>query len=143
MGRHVRPILTTARAPAQAPSCGATHSVVEPVAHAAHGGDRRRTELLAQVADVDVHNVRAGVEVEAPDLVEELLAREDLAGVHHERLRQRELACRQLELALADGRATGADVEADTAGLEDVVATRPTLLGSCAKPEPDTGQQLG
>ena len=65
--------------------CGSAASrstAVEPVAHAAHGGDRVGAELLAQVADVDVDDVRAGVEVVAPHVVEQLLAGEHLAGVH-------------------------------------------------------------
>ena len=41
-------------------------SGLEAVAHAAHGLDRVRAELLAQVADVDVDDVRTRVEVIAP-----------------------------------------------------------------------------
>ena len=117
-------------------------SVVEPVAHAAHGGDGAGSELLAQVADVDVDDVRAGVEVEAPDLVEELFAGEHLAGVHHQGLGEGELAGGELELALADGGAAGAYVEADAAGLEDVVSGG-AAVGGGAEPEPDPGEQLG
>ena len=86
----------------------------------AHGRDRVGAELLAQVADVDVDDVGAGVEVEAPDLVEQLLAGQHLAGVGHEDLGERELARRQVDLLAADGGPAGAEVEADAAGLEDV-----------------------
>ena len=55
-------------------------------------------ELAAQVADVDVDHVGARVEVVAPDVVEQLLAAEHLAGVQHEDLGQRELARGQVDL---------------------------------------------
>ena len=77
-------------------------SRVEPVAHAAHGLDRVGAELLAQVADVDVDDVGAGVEVVPPHVDEQLLARQHLAGVAQEDLGQCELPGRQVDLAAAD-----------------------------------------
>ena len=48
----------------------------KPVAGAANGLEVLGPELAAQVADVDVDDVGAGVEVEAPDAGEQLLAAE-------------------------------------------------------------------
>src|SRR5689334_18572189 len=59
--------------------CGRRCLAVEAVAHPAHRGDRVGAELPAQVAHVHVHDVGPGVEVHAPHVVEQLLAREHLA----------------------------------------------------------------
>src|SRR5687767_14802149 len=59
---------------------------LEPVAHTANVDDPLLAELLAQVPDVDVHDVRAGVEVVAPDAAQELLAAENVARILEEDL---------------------------------------------------------
>ena len=95
--------------PASSSCCGSTTTERrEPVPHAAHGLEALGPELAAQVADVDVDDVGAGVEVVAPDVREQLLAAEDLARVAQERLQQRELLGRQLGLAAALARRRGA-----------------------------------
>src|SRR6478735_1773657 len=113
---------------------------VEAVAHPTHRGDGVGAELPAQVADVHVHDVGAGVEVHAPHVVEQLLAGEHLPGVHHEHLGQRELAGRELHLPLTDVGTPAAYVEPDPAALQHVVA-RAYAVG-LPQPQPDPGQQL-
>src|SRR5687768_2121147 len=58
-------------------------------------------ELPSQVGDEDLDRVRDRERVVAPDLVEQLLARDHQALVAHEVLEQLELALRELDLALA------------------------------------------
>ena len=53
---------------------------------------RRRPQLAAQERDVGVHRVRRDRDPERPRVVEELVARQHLVGVAHQRLEQRELA---------------------------------------------------
>src|SRR5687767_614238 len=71
----------------------------QPVARAAHRLDRLHAErpvhLLAQVADVDVDDVRAVLVLVVPGVLEQLEAGEHLAGAAHEDLEQRELLGRQ------------------------------------------------
>src|SRR6201995_96999 len=78
--------------------------VAQAVARAADGlelGDAERAvDLVAQVADVDVDDVRAVLVVVVPGVLEQLVAREDLAGVAHERLEELELLGRQVHLVL-------------------------------------------
>ena len=78
---------------------------------------RARTagELLAQVADVDVDDVRAALERHVPRTVEQLVAREHRAGLAHEQLEQGELLRRKLELDVAAPHATAGGVEAELA----------------------------
>src|SRR5918996_3401263 len=69
---------------------------------AAHRLDRlaveRAVDLLAQVAHVDVDDVRPVLVAVVPGVLEELEAREDLAGPAHEGLEDRELLRRELDL---------------------------------------------
>ena len=60
---------------------------------------RSLPSLRAQVADVDVDDVGAGVVVVAPHVGEQLLAAEHLAGVAQEHLEHRELARAELDRA--------------------------------------------
>src|SRR5438105_10679431 len=67
--------------------------------------DRRiRPELLPQAADADLDDVRAGIEVVAPNLGEQAFAADHFAGVESEMVEQTELACRQLRRAVVDPR---------------------------------------
>src|SRR5439155_9905304 len=80
------------------PSVGTRHH--EPVADVAHGPDRGLvlgTQLGPQPADVDVDRARAAVVVVAPDLLQQLGAGEDPAGVLREELDQLELLEGQVE----------------------------------------------
>ena len=69
---------------------------VEPVADTPdglyEGGLSRSVYLASEVADVDVYDVRAGIEGVIPDGREELLPTQSLARVAHEVLKEGELA---------------------------------------------------
>src|SRR3712207_4942301 len=65
-------------------------------------GEPSLLELAPQVVDVDVDDVRGGLERLAPDLLAQLVAREHLPAVSHEVLEQRELGARQGDLAALD-----------------------------------------
>src|SRR5438876_10561412 len=63
------------------------------ISRMAHGLDRRvRSKLLPQAADADLDDVRARVEVVAPDLCEQPLTAHDLAGMNGEVVEESELA---------------------------------------------------
>src|SRR5690348_3828135 len=78
-----------------------TSALAEPVPDAAHRLERMAAEgpidLLAQVADVDVDDVRVALEGDVPGRVQKLDARERLARPAHEDLEQDELLRRQVE----------------------------------------------
>src|SRR5215210_699327 len=92
------------------------------IARAAHGLDRldaeRPVDLLAQVADVDVDDVRAVLVLAIPRVLEQLEAVEDLAGAAHERVEQGELLGRQLDLGLPAPDPPRRGVEPEVARLE-------------------------
>ena len=68
------------------------------VADAAQGLDSQRTaELGAQLGDVLIDGARAARELEVPDVLEELFAREDQAGMLEKAGEQVELLHRQVE----------------------------------------------
>src|SRR5687768_701508 len=68
-------------------------------------------ELPSQVGDEDLDRVRDREGVIAPDLVEQLLARDHEPLVAHQVLEQLELALREVDLALAPGDLVGVRVE--------------------------------
>src|ERR1700688_1197941 len=74
---------------------GLAEAVVQRIAGAAHGADRIRhaaaVERLAQAADMDVDGALVDIDVATPDLVEQLLAREDASGVLQQEFEQAEL----------------------------------------------------
>jgi CheY-like chemotaxis protein len=86
-------------------------SAAAPVAHPAPGLDHLPAELAAEPGDEHVDDVGSGIEIVAPRVREQLLTAEDLVRVAHERLEQRELARRQVDGAVPDGRAPGPEVE--------------------------------
>src|ERR1035441_541331 len=92
------------------------------VADVTHGLDRiplvRVAELAAQVADVDLEHLGAGVEVKAPNGVEDLLAGENLIGMAHQVGEHLELARRQLHLAAVALHPAGAQIHADAGRLQ-------------------------
>src|SRR5688572_10308810 len=94
----------------------------ESIAGAADALDDVRPELLPEGVDVDVDDVRLGVEVVAPDLRQELLPTEDLVRVAEEHLEERELTAGQLDRSVADRRPPGSQVQSDVADPEDVGA---------------------
>src|SRR5262245_53945251 len=73
-----------------------------PVPDAAHRLDGVAVEgsidLVAEVTDVHVDDVRRAVVREVPDVLEQVRTREHRAGVAHEHLEERELLRAQLDL---------------------------------------------
>lgn len=82
--------------------------VGESIAHAADGLDPAGAEFAAQVADVDLDDVGAGVEVESPDLIMQLFAGEHLARMPEQSCSEGELARGQLDLLIIDVGVAGA-----------------------------------
>ena len=109
------------------------------------GSPRRRPELAAQVADVDLQHLGPGVEVKAPDGVEDLLAREHLVGVASEVGEQLELARGELDIAAVALDPTRAQVEADITGLEHrrLALRRHAQLRAHAREQLLEGERLG
>jgi hypothetical protein len=91
----------------------------QPVAASTHGLDHPTSELAAQGRDVDLDHVGAWIEVELPDLSQQLVPREDLAGVPCEGGKQRGLACRQRDPSTGERRAVVRKVEVQRADLEE------------------------
>src|SRR5438105_13881856 len=102
--------------------------LLEAVADAPYGLDRVAAEgpvdLLAQIADVDVDDVRAALIRHVPGSFEELCASECGAGATHEELQQRELLRREIELRLAAPGAVCGGVEAQVPDLDGDRALR-------------------
>ena len=114
----------------------------QPVADAAHGLDRVGAEgpvdLLAQVADVDVDDVRTALEGEIPRSVEELGARQRDTGAAHEHLEESELLRAQVELVIAAPGPVRGRVETQRPDLEH----GGTFGGRAAREGPEAGEQL-
>src|SRR5690606_10451134 len=87
---------------------GLSGQLFEPVPHAADGHEPLRPQLAPQIPHVDVDHIGARVEVITPHPAEQLFARQHLAGVAHERLRQRELPRGQVHGLVPHLRAPGA-----------------------------------
>ena len=105
----------------------------EAVADRAQRVDRRRAagqlELAPQVADVDLDDVRARVEVVAPHGAEDLLARERLVGMAQEVGEQVELARGQAQLDAVARDLAAEQVELDPGGRQ---RRRVALDAACA-----------
>src|SRR2546421_5578308 len=87
----------------------------------ADGLDRRfRAELLAQAADADLDDVRARVEVVAPDLGEKTLAAHDLARVEGEVVEEPELTVGEIGRPVLERRAPPRKVEGQPADTNHV-----------------------
>src|SRR5439155_20016657 len=88
----------------------------QPVARPAHSLDRfqpeRTVDLLPQVPDVDVHDVRAVLVSVVPGVLEQVEPREHLPGSAHEDLEQGELLGRKIDLPVAPPCLPGYGVEA-------------------------------
>ena len=111
------------------------------VAHPSDCFEALSAQFVAQVGDVDVDDVRAGVEVEAPDVAQELFAAEYLARVAQEHLREGELAGRQVHPLAVDLGATGAVVQ-HQAAMFQVVDRCSRGFGFGPEPQPDPGQKF-
>src|SRR5712672_2063807 len=118
-------------------------AVVERIAGAAHGADRVRhaaaVERLAQASDVDVDRALVDIDIAAPDLVEQLLAREDAAWVFQQELEQAKLGRPERHLAARARHPLGVTVELDVTGSEQ--RRDPLGLGA-AQQRADAGEQL-
>src|SRR5579875_3511703 len=98
---------------------------LEAVADAAHGGDERRPrgvrlDLRAQALHVDVERLRVADVVEAPDAVDQAVARHHPARVEEEVLEQLELLEGEAHLLAPYGALVAVEVEADAGDLEHV-----------------------
>ena len=96
-------------------------------------------ELAAQVADVDVDQVGAGVEGVAPHAVQDLLARQHLAGMPHQVGEQGELARRErhadaVDLGLAREQVERYRPHLDRGGAPGLVVG-PACVGADARSE--------
>jgi hypothetical protein len=84
----------------------------------ANGFDRRSgPELLAQPADADVDDVRVRIEVITPDLGEQPLAADDLAGALEQAVQKLELTVGEIDQPVAELRLAAREVERETAGM--------------------------
>src|SRR5262249_5888287 len=118
-----------ARSPRARAACGATSRGALPLAGfedvtgLPHGADQRwagGVELLAQVADVGLDDVRVAAEVVAPDVLEDLSLRQDTTRVQHEETEEVELGRGELDPALAAEDLVAALVEHEVGELEQV-----------------------
>src|SRR4051794_40896277 len=113
-----------ATANANQPSSNALR-LSQAVAGMADGLDRRsRPELFAQPADADVDDVRARIEVITPDLGEQPLPTDDLAGAFEQAVEELELPVGEIDHPLAELRLAARDVERERAGAQDVSVRR-------------------
>src|SRR6266542_3819792 len=117
-------------------------SVLDGVAHAAHGADQRTrkttVDLVAKVVDVDLDNVRGGLTVVAPDVLGDLVLTEDAARIAHEIGQQIEFLGGQLDAQFAALRLVAAHVEHQVANLQLILGA----IAGAASERTDTGQQL-
>src|SRR5258706_13716017 len=97
--------------------------VPQPIADAAdrfNGRSRERpVDLVAQVADVDVDDVRIALEREVPDVLEQLPARERLSRMLHQVLEERELLRCQIDATVAASDRVLGRIEGQVTDLED------------------------
>src|SRR5258706_10540947 len=74
---------------------------IEPIAFALDGADGRRSpghlQLLAQARDVDVDQIGAGIEIIAPDILEDHAAADHLAGMAGKKLEPPGFPVQQLD----------------------------------------------
>src|SRR5262249_12590240 len=82
--------------------------------HPAHrmdeGVDSLAIHLASQAADVNVDDVRHGIKMQIPHVLQQHRARHDLAGVANEICKQLELLRQQLDLAALSAHAAGEQV---------------------------------
>src|ERR1700754_1778286 len=119
--------------------------IAEAISGAAHGlqlrDPERPVDLVAQVADVDVDDVRAVLVVVVPGVLEQLVARQHLAGVAHERLQQLELLGGQVDLVVAPPDPARRRVELQRAHLEHRRALHRPAAGQRAPPREQRGER--
>jgi hypothetical protein len=98
----------------------------------------RAVDLVAQVADVDVHDVGAALVREIPDVLDQVRPGEGLAGPPHQLVQQRELLGRQRDAPLAPVHRAGRRVEHQVADVQ----LGGTFQGLAAGQRPHPGQQF-
>src|SRR5919201_2355062 len=104
----------------------------------ADGLDRRlRAELLAQAADADLDDVRAGIEVVAPHLGEQALAADDLARMLQEVVQEAELPVGEVGRAVVERGPAPRQVERQPPHAQDVglAGSRAPQVGPDARDE--------
>ncbi len=114
------------------------------VADEADGVDERRAEfleLLAQVADVGLHDVPVATEVVVPDVVEDLRLREDVTRIEHEVAEEVELGRREVDGVAVPAHLVGALVEFEIGEAEDPVVLG--LVSGAAQDGMHPGDHLG
>src|SRR5436190_1624278 len=120
----------------------AHRSIAETVSHPPHGFDRRVTgderELHPEIADVDVDHVRAALEREVPEVLQERHPRDRLVRTAHEVLQQGELLRGELDRRSAPLHVVERGIEAEIPDLEH----RRPLLTPAAEEGADAGVQL-
>src|SRR5689334_23301180 len=109
--------LQKSQSASSAVSC-AGQLLAKSVADSADGLDELGRELGAQLQDVGVDGARRRKRLEAPDLVEQLFAGEDLAGALDEELEEVELHLREGDFVAFEGAGARGEVERDAAGAE-------------------------
>src|SRR4051794_13523661 len=96
---------------------------LEDVAGSAEGMDQLRVRIAVdgapQSPDVDLDEVREGIELLVPDVFGDLLAPDDAAGVSAEVFEQRVLLRRQRQLRAGARDAVRARVDAEVGDLDD------------------------
>src|ERR1051325_2445771 len=76
-------------------------------------------DLAAKVVDINVDDVRAGIEVVMPDMLREDGAREDPVDVSHEILQERELLAGQLDRGFPPFRLVRDRIELEVGDLQE------------------------
>src|SRR5439155_13199589 len=111
--------------PHEAGSEAVSSVLAQPVAGAAHGLDRAVPDLAPQPPHVDVDDVRARLVGDVPGVLDQLEAGENLAGPSHQRLEERELLRREVDLGVAAAHLAARGIESEAADLEDGRTLRP------------------
>src|SRR4051795_2545915 len=135
--RYMSTVLTLAKATQTGIS---QRSRAEAVAHIAHRLDVPPVDLGAEASDVHLEDVATGVEAEAPDVREQLVARAHLAGAAHQVAEQDELPLRQGRAAVTVVQDAALEVETHGPDLEPPSGHRRGCLG---QPRVDPREQLG
>ena len=117
----------------------AAQAVAQPAYRLQRADPEGPVDLLSQVAHVHLDDVRALLIAHVPHRLQQLQLSEHATRVANERLKQRILARRQLELDLAAPRAVRRGIDPQVSGAEH----RRPLHGSAPRQRPEPRQQLG
>src|SRR6188472_796754 len=92
---------------------------VEAVADTTYGLDRRPSQALPQPTHADVDHVAAGVVVQPPDVMEQLISAAHAAAPAHQVREQRELPLTEHRIDAVDGGPPALEVEPDAAAFQE------------------------